>query len=129
MNTFTAYAVDVFFIYTALGGVPLALRKSSSTGPDWTDVLLLMTELEVLHAVDVSLQMSPDGARGATAVTVVALAVRRGAPTGEAPQSVSRRHHVPAGGVGTMAPACYKLLVELDWDCSSMWRQSPLPIA
>lgn len=107
----------------------MAQKRSSSTGPDWTDVLLLMTELELLHEVSVSLQMSPDGARGATAVTVVALATRKSAPTGEAPRSVSRKHHVPAGGVGTMAPACYKLLIELDWDCSSMWRQGTLPLA
>lgn len=107
----------------------MALRKSSSTGPDWTDVLLLMTELELLHGVRVSLLMLPDGERGATAITLTAIAHRKSAPSGEVPPSVSRKHHVPAGGVGTMAPAAYKLLIELDWDCSSLWHQTTLPEA
>lgn len=87
----------------------------------------MLTELEILHEVSVSLQLLPDGGRGATAFSIVALAVRKHAPSGGLPGSVSRKHHVAAGGVGTMAPAAYKLLVELDWDCSSMWKQERLP--
>jgi len=89
----------------------------------------MMTELELLHEVKVSLLMCPDGAQGSSAVRLVAVAERTGTTPGALPRSVSRSHNVPAGVHGTMAPKVYQLLTELDWDCSKMWEQLRLPDA
>lgn len=99
-------------------------KPSSSNGPDWTDVGLIMLELETLHEVSVSLVMSHGGAQGSLLVCAVAEAKRNKESIGVAMRSVSRRHRIAASNHDSLAPAIYRLLVELDYDCSAMWRQT-----
>lgn len=87
----------------------------------------MMKELGSLHQVYVNLDISLDGASGGSALYIVAMAVRMEGNVEGVPPSVSRRHKFPNRDSKTMSGAMYKLLVELDWDCSSMWRQERLP--
>jgi len=101
----------------------LASKRDFSNGIDWMEVTVLMNAIEALHAVDVSLVMSLDGAFKPYRMQVIATAVRQVVdPTGRKP-SVSRKRFYPSVDAKSMSGLCYRLLHELDNDCGTMWVQ------
>jgi hypothetical protein len=104
----------------------LASSRDSSNGPDWTDVAVCMAALEEFHAVDVSLQMLRDGARDSGSIKLVAIAKRKLATNGVAPPSVSRARWLTEHRPDRVAAMAFRLLYELDLDCSTMWAQTEL---
>ena len=105
-------------------GVPsLGSKEAYSAGIDWMEVTVLINAIEALHAVDVSLLMSLDGAFKPYRMQVIAVAARKMVgPTGQK-RSVSRKRFFPSVDATTMAGLCYRLLHELDGDCGTMWTQ------
>jgi hypothetical protein len=101
----------------------------TSSGPDMMDVGALMRAIHELHAVDVSLTILPGGGRWPTSVEVLALAVRVPGVVSAAPAAVSRSVPYPNVDSETFEGCLFKLLHELDRDCSGMWRQESLPYA
>lgn len=102
----------------------MGLKGSSSSGPDWTDISLLMNSLERFHGVTVNLLMSHDGGRDAASIRIVARARKDEEESGGARRSVSRACWWPnADGLGLVGTA-FRLLYELDVDCGAFWTQS-----
>lgn len=99
----------------------------SFTGPGAIDVSILMSEIAGLHEVEVSLVIQPAGEYGSGGLQVVALATKKGMPVGEVGRSVSRKRYFPTHDATTFEGLLYKLLVELDWDCSQFWKQLRAP--
>jgi hypothetical protein len=101
----------------------LASKRPYSAGIDWMEVTVLMNALESLHAVDVSLVMSLDSAFVPYRMQVVAIATKKGGTSGGVKQSVSLKRFFPSADAGSMDGLCFRLLHELDHECSKMWRQ------
>lgn len=109
-----------------IGGVPLAVSRFSSSGPDATDISALLSALEGMHEVTVSLTISHAGVAGGGGLSVVAIATSRKALSSGVMRSVSRRHHFPNANSKTLEGTLYRLLMELDYDCSSFWQQETI---
>lgn len=107
----------------------LAVSRFSSNGPDATDVSATMAALEQMHEVSVSLTISHAGVPGGGGLSIVAVATSRRAINSGVMRSVSRRHHYPNANSSTLEGTLYKLLLELDYDCSSFWTQETMPLA
>lgn len=101
----------------------MASSMSYSSGLDWMEVTELINAIEALHAVDVSLVMSLDGAFKPYRMQVVALAERKEPDATGRRRSVSRRRFFPTNDAKSMVGLCYRLLHELDGDCGTMWSQ------
>lgn len=86
-----------------------------------------MLALQDLHGVHVSLAMCPDGAFGSGGLLLVAGAVAQNPTPLGALRSVSRSRPFPNRDSVTLEGALFKLLHELDHDCSAMWQQERLP--
>ena len=98
----------------------------SDNGPDMQDCNLMMVALGELHGVNVSLVVQPDGGSGTASLELVAIATQRDGTKAAPLRSVSRKHHWPNVDSKTFEGAVYKLLHELDRDCSMFWRQAEL---
>jgi hypothetical protein len=105
----------------------LAVKRNYSNGIDWMEVTVLMNALESLHDVDVNLLMSLDGAFVPYRMQVIATAQRKTVDATGRKRSVSRKRFFPSVDAASMAGLCYRLLHELDMDCSTMWLQAELP--
>jgi hypothetical protein len=104
----------------------LAVSRFSSNGPDATDVSVMLAALEGVHEVNVSLTISHAGVQGGGGLSVVAIATSRRALPSGVMRSVSRRHHFPNANSKTLEGTLYRLLTELDYDCSSFWQQETI---
>lgn len=101
----------------------LAASRDSSSGPDATDIAVMLLALQELHSVDVTLTMCVDGAFASGGLLLIAAAVLKNPLSGGHLPSVSRSHRFPNRDSKTLEGALYKLLHELDNDCCSMWMQ------
>lgn len=109
-----------------IGGASLASNRVSWNGPDWTDVALAVTAVEEFHRVDVTLlfRLPRPGRKGLLELLVKA-EKRLNENTGR-PASVSRSVMISGGSPLTVAATTYRLVLELDHDCGTMWMQSEL---
>lgn len=82
-----------------------------------------MLALQELHGVYVTVTLCPDGAYGSGGLLLAALAMLQKPLSGGALPSVSRSVPFPNSGSKNLEGALFKLLHELDNDCSTMWRQ------
>lgn len=105
----------------------MASSRDTSNGPDWTDIALLLRELQILHKSSVSLVIKPDGPGQSSAMDVEAFAVREGHQGTEVGYSVSVKYRVTPSRPGQMPAMMLRLLYELDRLCLvTFWRQSEL---
>lgn len=105
-----------------IGGVSLASSPSKSNGPDAMDVAQSIAAIQDYHQVDVTLVITRDGLSGFSGLRITAVATRR-MPAGlEARRSVSRWRRFPSNDVATMEGTLFRLVHELDNDCSEMWK-------
>jgi len=111
-----------------IGGVSLASSRGTSNGPDVTDVVVMMKALEEVHGVQLSLLLSPAGELPDCRMCVVGVAMRNSLRRGGQPNSVSRKRFFPSGDAKTLEGLIYRLLHELDLDCSKMWEQITLDL-
>lgn len=101
----------------------MASKRASSNGPDVMDISPLMRSLEALHGVVVSLEMSPDGAYGEGGLEVLAIAWKRTSGVVGRVRAVSVRRTYPHRDSATFEGFLFKLIHELDRECSVMWKQ------
>lgn len=105
----------------------MASSRDTSNGPDWTDVGLLLRELQILHKSSVKLVMQPDGPQHSSSMDVEAFAVREGHLGTEVGYSVSVKYRVTPARPGQMPAMMLRLLYELDRMCLvTFWRQGEL---
>jgi len=113
-----------------MGGVSLASSRGTQNGPDVTDVSALILAIQELHQAHVVVVMCPDGKFGSGGLILEAAASRASTTSGGAGRSVSRSVPFPNRNSKTLEGALFKLLHELDSDCTQMlWEQGKLPIA
>lgn len=101
----------------------MALSRGTANGPDATDVMVLLFAIQELHGVRVSLAMSPAGELPDTRVQVVAMATKDRRNGTAVVHSVSRKRYYPSSDARTLEGLLFRLLHELDMDCSTMWVQ------
>lgn len=105
----------------------MASSRDTSNGPDWTDIALLLQELQLLHKSSVKLVISPDGPGASSAMDVEAFAVREGHLGTEVGYSVSVKYRVTPARPGQMPAMLLRLLYELDRMClTTFWHQEKL---
>lgn len=99
----------------------------STNGPDWTDLAMMLMACEELHAVNINLCISlpPEGRTGLVVVKGTAT-LRAALDTARAP-SVSRSLTIGSGDPVMAAAAMFRLMHELDRDCSTFWQQTEFP--
>lgn len=102
----------------------MASSRGTQNGPDATDVTVLIHAIQELHGVRVSLTMSPAGELPDVRIQVVALATQERRGSAAAVQSVSRKRYYPSNDAVTLEGLLFRLLHELDMDCTSMWIQT-----
>lgn len=99
----------------------------STNGPDWADVALAMTGLGEIHSVDIILSISlPLGGRSGLLAATATAKLRAGVDTARAP-SVSRSCQIGSGEPSMVAASMFRLMYELDRDCSTFWTQEQFP--
>lgn len=104
--------------------LPLASSRTSSNGPDVTDVGVMMAAIGELHAVAVKMEVLPGGGRELGYVILIALAVGQVNGIAALPRSVSVKCVWPNRESKTFEGAMYKLCHELDAACSKeFWVQ------
>jgi hypothetical protein len=98
-----------------------------STGPDLADLSMMLRAVEELHAVNISLSISvpPEGRTGLLVVKATAQ-LRAALDTARAP-SVSRSLTIGSRDPLVGAAAMFRLMHEIDRDCSTFWQQSEMP--
>lgn len=99
-----------------------------STGPDLADVSMMLRAVEELHAVNIILTISlPQEGRTGLLVVKATAQLRAALDTARAP-SVSRSLTIGSGDPSLGAAAMFRLMHELDRDCSTFWQQSIMPL-
>lgn len=106
----------------------MAASRATSNGPDWTDISLAMDSIGRFHKVELTLVMSPDGARDAGSLRLTMRATKPAGQAGDRHNSVSRSVWYPNWDSLTLEGAVFKLVYDLDRDCGSMWSQEVLPL-
>lgn len=101
----------------------MASSKDLRSGLDWTDVTALIMAVEALHGVHVNLTMSVDGGYAPYRVQVVAVAMKGSVDATGLRRSVSRKRFFPSNDALTMEGLVFRLIHELDNDCTTMWTQ------
>lgn len=108
----------------------MASNRDSQHGPDVTDVAILILAIQELHAASVAILLCPDGKFGSGGLILEAIATAQRGMSGEAKRSVSRSVAFPNVNSKTFEGALFKLLHELDMDCTQMfWEQKVIPVA
>lgn len=101
---------------------------TTSAGPDWEDVLHALESIEQTHTVDVKLLLQRAGGAKAYGLEIVGIATRQSRTNAALMPSVSRKFRFPNESSTTLTGCMFKLLHELDLDCSTMWLQTFLPM-
>lgn len=93
--------------------------RGSSVGPDWTDVVVMMREIEKVHVCTCHLHMSPAGRSDSFSWRVLATAQLITLPIGGTQPYVTVGGTWPHKDHSTLPGYCFALLVKLDWDIGS----------
>ena len=100
--------------------------EKSSTGPDWTDVEMLMRALEGLHSGHVALIVSPDGIGASGGVDVAASCLFDVLPGSSLPKDVVVHKKWPCNTHGTLASHAFAVLHDLDYAISRVYSNEAL---
>lgn len=102
----------------------MAVAKRS--GPDWTDLEMMMRALEGVHACDVVLTFSPAGIGSTGGATLTALAHFDAVPGGSLIEPMKVEGHWPEMYGRTIEGLAFDLLWKLDWKISEAWKTKSL---
>jgi hypothetical protein len=106
--------------------VLLAASRATSNGPDWTDIAEAIAAVESYHNVTLGLHVSVPVVSQKGKVRLLAVATRTGqVPAGVRP-SVSRSLLIGSSDPSRDTATIFRLVHELDRDCSQMWAQAGL---
>lgn len=100
--------------------------EEPSTGPDWTDVEMLMRAIEGLHSAHVAVIVSPDGIGSSGGVDVAASAIFDVLAGSQLPATVVARKGWPCSTHKTLAAHAFSLLHELDYEISRVYQNEEL---
>lgn len=98
----------------------------STNGPDWTDVEMMMRALEGLHSGHVAVIVSPAGTGSTGGVDIAASMLFEVLPGSSLPEGVGVHTQWPSNGNATLVGACFRLLHELDFQISKVYKNESL---
>jgi hypothetical protein len=98
----------------------------STTGPDWTDVEMMMRALSSLHSGEVGLTILAVGPGSSGGVSVAASIMFNVLPGSSLPPCVSVVKDWPCTNHVELAAHCFALLHELDYEISKVYNQETL---
>lgn len=102
--------------------------RASSTGPDWTDISLMLRELEKLHNVWISMRVLNAGSRHSNGLRIVCSAFTNVLISNADTGVVLLTAEWPNPNNGSMEGSMFRLLCEMDAKLSGeMWFQTTLP--
>jgi hypothetical protein len=90
------------------------------------DVSIAMAAVEDMHGVKLSIEIVRAGALGESGVELIAVARKRTLADGEVSRSVSRRVPFPGEYARDLVSALFRLVYQMDRDCSEFWQQEKL---
>lgn len=100
--------------------------EQPSSGPDWTDVEMLMRAIGSVHSAHVAVIVSPAGTGFNGGVDVAASALFERLPGSSLPESVGVTKAWPCATHKTLASHAFALLHELDYAIGKVYKQESL---
>lgn len=100
--------------------------EEPTSGPDWMDVETLMRAIGALHSGHVAVIVSPSGTGASGGVDVVASILFELLPGSALPPSVQVQKPWPCGGHAKLAAHAFRLLYELDFAISKVYKNETL---
>ncbi len=97
-----------------------------TSGPDWTDVEMMMRALSSLHSGEAGLTILARGAGSSGGISVAASIMFHVLPGSSLPPCVSVVKDWPCTSHAELAPHCFALLHELDYEISKVYNQETL---
>jgi hypothetical protein len=101
------------------GGVPLALRRDTSNGPDWKDVSRTMDALEEEWGKPVEILIYHSGTARQAELQLVARLMDLQSESGGVQHWASKRQSMRSGDAGDIPAALLSLLYGLDYEASA----------
>lgn len=99
----------------------------STNGPDWTDVGIMMSALEVLHECRVGLTVLTDTHLPAGQLSIALTARFEVLPSGELPDVIQTLSAFPCKDCATLSAHVYGGLYKLDFAIGEAYQQRFLP--
>lgn len=96
------------------------------SGPDWTDVEMMLRAMSALHSGDVGLTVLPAGIGSSGGLSVAAMIMFDVLPGSSIPKSVEVIKPWPCLQHGTFPGHCFALLHELDFKIGQTYKQESL---
>jgi hypothetical protein len=98
----------------------------STSGPDWTDVAMLMSAIGSLHGCQVVLCVTADSQGHNGQLAILAEARFELLPGSSLPRVISIREGFPSNRGATMGEMCYNAVWQLDHQISKEYEAMPL---
>ena len=96
------------------------------SGPDWTDVEMMMRAMSSLHSASVGLTLLPRGIGATGGLSVGANCIFDVLPGSSIPQAVTLTKDWPCSQHADLASHCFALLHELDYEISKVYKDEAL---
>lgn len=100
--------------------------EEPTTGPDWTDVEMLMRAIGAIHSAHVAVVVSPSGTGSSGGVDVAASALFELLPGSALPPTVQVGKRWPCTTHRTLAAHAFSLLHELDYEIGKVYKNEAL---
>jgi len=100
--------------------------EKPTNGPDWVDVEMLMRAIGGLHSGHVAIILSPDGIGSSGGVDVAASMLFDVLPGSSLPSAVATHSRWPCVNHKTLASHAFKLLHDLDYEISKVYKNESL---
>jgi hypothetical protein len=100
--------------------------EKPTSGPDWTDVEMLLRSIGGVHSADVAVIVTPSGTGATGGLEVVASALFHTLPGSALPPAVQVMRGWPCSSHRVLAAHSFALLHELDFAISEVYKQEGL---
>lgn len=97
-----------------------------SSGPDWTDVEMMMRAIGSLHSGSVGLTILPRGIGAVGGLSVAASIMFNVLPGSQIPECVNSIKDWPCNQHADLASHCFAVLHELDFAISKVYKNETL---
>jgi hypothetical protein len=98
----------------------------STSGPDWTDVEMMMRAISAFHSANAGITILPRGIGATGGLSVGASCMFNVLPGSSIPEAVTITKDWPCSQHADLASHCFALLHELDFKISTMYQNEAL---
>lgn len=100
--------------------------ENSSTGPDWTDVEMMMRAIGAVHSGHIAIVISPRGTGATGGVDVAASMIFDVLPGSSLPATVAVNSVWPCSTHKTLAQHAFEALHQLDFEIGKTYKNEAL---